>query len=231
MSEMQVLSENVVARKNDEHASAQLLDTLRKLWIKYDRRGLEIRHQTGADLNTHLGPPSERQRYGATVLKKFSEGLNLSVSDLSRMRWFAHRFSSIKELQAQHPEVSTWTDVKNLLVKLGSEAVKPASAEDNQKTSQAKRSIRYMIRAVQAVQKYAAGVGKLTRDGDDWTTLDKELREMIEAVENCLGVRYRSDTTPSLGIDVKIPMIDQAENGFLTCHEVNASLEKISMNA
>jgi hypothetical protein len=231
MPTLEVSSVEVAECKSNTKDNARLMQALSKLWKQYDRRGLEVRHQTGAALNTHLGPPSKRQRYGVTVLKKVAGELKLSVSDLSRMRRFASLFTSTAELKTQHPGVSTWTEVKTLIVGLGSATEKPASTGDNQQKSQAKRSLRDLIRALEAAQKHAAGVGKLTPDGDDWTTLSKKLRDAVAAVEtNNLGVRY-CPTMPLLGIDAKIPLIGPMENDFVITHETNTPLGQVTVNA
>jgi len=225
MSKCPVSTEVVVDRKDDVNANADLLKALGRLWRQYDKRGLEVRLQTGAVLNTHLGSPSERQLYGVTVLKKVAEELNLSVSDLSRMRGFAHHFTSIAELKAQHPAVSSWTDVKTLLVKLRSTTEMPASAGDtDEKESQVKkRALRHAIQAIEAVQKHAAGIGQLTPGSDDWTALNTKLRDLVAYVENTnLGVCCCA-IVPSLGL-AKIPVIDQMDNGFVTTHETNGQI-------
>jgi len=231
MSDLQVSSVEVVECRDDVKDNASVLQVLSKLWKQYDRRGLEVRHQTGVVLNTTLGPPSKRQRYGVTVLKTVAEKLKLSVSDLSRMRRFAVLFNSTAELKSQHPAVSTWTDVKTLIVRLGSGTEKPNSAGDIEKKSQVKRSLRDLIRALEAAQKHAAGVGKLTPDGDDWTTLNKKLRDAVAAVENNnLGVRHCA-TMPLLGIDAKIPLIGPMENDLVISHETNAPMSQITVDA
>lgn len=231
MSHIEVSSVEVAVTTSDVSANAELLKTLCKIWKQYDRRGLEVRHQTGVALNTSLGPPSKRQRYGVTVLKQVAKGLNLAVSDLSRMRWFAHHFNSISALKGQYPEVSTWTEVKILLVQLGSGTEKQSTAQDNQKKSGAKRLLRHLIRALEAVQKHAVGVGQLTPDGDDWMTLDQKLREAVTAIENNnLGLRH-CPAMPLLGIDAKLPLIGPMENGFVINHEASEPMEQIAVSA
>jgi hypothetical protein len=159
------------------------------------------------------------------VLKTVAEELKVSVSDLSRMRRFAAQFSSIAALKSQHPEVSTWTDVKPLLVKPGSTTEKPASTGDTNNTeSQArKRSLRHLIQALEAAQKHAVGVGQLTPDSGDWTALKTKLHDLVACVEDSnLGVR-RCAILPSSGL-AKTLLIEQMDNGFVTSHEINGQI-------
>jgi len=95
-----------------------LSNQLVKLWRHHRERGLEVRRATGERLNARLGLPTERLAHGRQVLKKVAEKLQIAESDLSRMRWFAHLFGSVKTFQEQHPEVISWAKVKELLPSL-----------------------------------------------------------------------------------------------------------------
>lgn len=96
----------------------QLIGQLTHLWGPYQKRGLEVRWKTGALLNKRLGLPTERLAHGQHVLKTVAKQLLIAECDLSRMRWFAHLFKSVEDLQEKHPEIRTWTQVKELLAKL-----------------------------------------------------------------------------------------------------------------
>lgn len=102
---------------NTDHAQEdhQLFLQLAELWRSHLERGLEVRWQTGVLLNRRLGPPTERLTHGKQVLKRVGEELQIAESDLNRMRWFALLFEFVKDLQAKHPKVRSWTKVKELL--------------------------------------------------------------------------------------------------------------------
>jgi len=96
----------------------QLVNSLVKLWRRHEERGLELRWTTGQRLNVRLGLPTTRLAHGEEVLKKVAEQLQIAESELSRMRWFAHRFESVTTFREAHPEVRSWSKVKELLPSL-----------------------------------------------------------------------------------------------------------------
>lgn len=102
----------------------QSLGDLAKRWKTQNAGDLNIRHQVGELLNKHLGPPENRQKRGAEVVKKVAEQLEISVSEISRMRRFASRNPSFSDFQQHHPAATNWSAVKNLLPKVKR---KPAS--------------------------------------------------------------------------------------------------------
>jgi hypothetical protein len=95
----------------------QLLDRLVEIWRPHQKRGLEVRLETGRLLNDRLGLPTGRQPYGQQILKTVAQKLDIAASDLHRMRWFAFSFESVEDFQRKHPEVMTWSKVKDLLAK------------------------------------------------------------------------------------------------------------------
>jgi hypothetical protein len=114
----QLTVEPIVVGSTDIDQDDQLLKTLAPLWKNHHRRDLELRRKTGALLNERLRSPEIRQPHGQKVLKKVEEKLNISESDLNRMRWFAFHFKSVKDLHREYPKVNSWTKVKSLLSKL-----------------------------------------------------------------------------------------------------------------
>ena len=73
-----------------EDNDAQLIGKLAKLWANYNKRGLQVRQETGSLLNASIGQPTERQGRGRSVLKQAADELHTSPSELNRMRWFAY---------------------------------------------------------------------------------------------------------------------------------------------
>jgi len=93
---------------------ARYLDQLAELWADYRRCDLGVRYKTGVLLNEQFGDPTTRQKRGDGVLTTAAKRSGQSVSELSRMRNFAHHFKSLDEFVQKHG-TKTWTEVKALL--------------------------------------------------------------------------------------------------------------------
>jgi len=106
----------------------QLLKDLVREWRRYQRRGLATRHHIGSLLNEHFGPPTQRQKRGQKVLKLAAERLHTSVSELSRMRKFAHLIESPDDLIKMYPVAKSWTQLKELLPHLKPEGEQEETA-------------------------------------------------------------------------------------------------------
>jgi hypothetical protein len=91
------------------------LGKLAEKWYSRHKAGLELRHQTGVLLNERFGKPGKRQPRHEKVLKEAGKKLNLAESDISRMRKLAYLFESFQDFTKQHPKVTTWNAVKELL--------------------------------------------------------------------------------------------------------------------
>lgn len=109
----------------------RLLSKLGKMWMTFQKKDLEIRHETGKLLNAFLDDPNKRQKYGAGTITKVSNEIGVSPSDISRMRHFARVFLTLEEFQKKHPGATTWSAVKELLPK------KPKGKKKAPKTSPA----------------------------------------------------------------------------------------------
>jgi len=103
----------------------QLLTGLASEWERSQTETLKARHRMGTLLNNHFGTPAKRQARGQAVMKLAAERLQIAVSELSRMRWLAHHFKDIDDLKSRHPDVDSWTKVKELLPTL-----RPSRAEE-----------------------------------------------------------------------------------------------------
>lgn len=106
--------------KHDDRSTQSHNDRLAMLverWQTQDASDLALRHETGVLLNDIYGDPTQRQRRGAFTMKNVSKRLGILVSELSRMRQFAHQFKSISDLHEQHPLAKNWTKVRDLLPK------------------------------------------------------------------------------------------------------------------
>lgn len=110
-----------------------------------------------------------------------SEMTGLNVTDINRMRWFAHYFPTFADFQEQHPEVETWERVKLLIVEFSDKTGNEAPAASGS------------CREVQMVLRSLATITKTFRDSD--VTLDEDssddlaagLRKLGRALKNATG--------------------------------------------
>ncbi len=108
----------------------RLLARLDRLWksnAKHELHDLKTRHMTGTLLNELLGPPTKRLPHGEATLSLVGQRCQVSESELSRMRWFAHLVPDFDDLQitldrlktesilSEAPTVRSWTQLKSLL--------------------------------------------------------------------------------------------------------------------
>jgi hypothetical protein len=91
------------------------LGVLAGRWQSHESDGIDLRFETGKFLLDMIGPPQHRQKYGNEVMLKVSVRLSVSVSELSRMRSFAHLCPNLAEFRETHPEHNSWTKIKALL--------------------------------------------------------------------------------------------------------------------
>jgi len=80
------------------------LESLVPEWNSHHENDLEVRYKTGTLLNQHLGNPATRNKRGAEVVKNAAERLGTTKSDISRVRWLAHLFSSVLDLREKYPK-------------------------------------------------------------------------------------------------------------------------------
>jgi hypothetical protein len=93
----------------------RLIGKCRRLWSTFNSRGLEVRYETGVLLNKIFGDPAARQVHGGKVLKRVAKELQISRSELTRMKQFACQFGSLAVFCEQHPDCGTWSAVKKIL--------------------------------------------------------------------------------------------------------------------
>jgi hypothetical protein len=174
-----------------------VLCKLQKIWQSHHRRGLDDRHRTGVIINQQFGAPTERQSYRAAKLKNFSKGLGIPTSELSRMRWFAHHFKSVADLKAAHPEVTNWTQVKDLLVTLRHrDDVKPESPASDKKLPD-ERPSRRVTRAIENARKSLSGL-QLKSCDDGWDEVNGAVKSFLDDVGKYLGIVYRLEPLPAV---------------------------------
>jgi hypothetical protein len=103
---------------SSEQEFDQRLKPLIEQWQAQDKKGLDMRFDLGKVLNEHIGPPTTRSKRGKGVVAKVCAALKVTKFEVSRARNFAHAFGSIEDFVGQHPTVTTWAAVKELLPKL-----------------------------------------------------------------------------------------------------------------
>jgi len=105
----------------------QLVQELHEVWKSRDKRDLDARHEFGRKLGQRLNTSDQqRQPYGDAVMKRLSDELGVSRTELHRMCKFARVFKTVAELKAACPEAVNWAKVKEELAKHGEANAKPS---------------------------------------------------------------------------------------------------------
>lgn len=138
----------------------RFIDDLVELWTSHRKCALEVRHRTGQLLNARFDDPTKRHKRGTGLLKQAAKRLQIAVSELSRMRWFAHLAESPSEF-VQRYSLTTWRDVKASLPKLKPQKLSPASKVKQRKTG-VKRSNTRCCKRIEALVKR---VGQVVPNG------------------------------------------------------------------
>jgi hypothetical protein len=164
------------------------LDRLAQCWQAHDRDDLALRHETGAVLNRFYGDPTRRQRRGEGVLKAAAERLGKTEAELSQLRWFAHRFASAEALREQHPNVTNWTQARNLLAEL-------SKGGETRKPSTRKASAGRLRPLTRPLDRLTSAFRQLGNDltEDEKARLRDKLKEFVQAVPDCLRFRLVID--------------------------------------
>lgn len=91
--------------------------SLANVWQPHALKDLEVRLEVGKLLNAQFGEPPNLQKRCEHILDKAAELLDISTSDLSRMRWFAHHVQKSDPNQ-QHLGCRNWSKVKEKIADL-----------------------------------------------------------------------------------------------------------------
>jgi len=160
----QIGSKKVTESPAFDRKDKQLLGRLAKYWESFKEEGLKTRLTMGAELNQRLGPPTKRLSHGQAVLKEAAKRLHLSESELSRMRWFAHRFPTLARFHAKHPGITSWTKVKELLPTLQLEKVEKGKGPKTKRGSRV-----FYTRLVRTLDSLAEKLRRVDNHLDDVT--------------------------------------------------------------
>jgi len=181
----------------------QRVSELARQWNSYREEGLEIRHKTGKLLNDHFGSPDAvRQTYGEGTLKAAGKQLGLSESEISRMRWFAHRFVTLKDLEAASPKAKTWTAVKKLLPKLRPEG-QAQKEEPSDGAAHTAKVVEATPPCLDVVKRALADLSSTLRQvQQDLTEEEKEdlfeqFKEVARVVGDCLKIHVSVGQVPA----------------------------------
>jgi hypothetical protein len=178
----QTLGARAPAAKGSAKEDNQLLRKLTELWVAYSKRSLAVRREMGSLLNVRLGLPTERQSRGRGVLKQASKMLEIAVSELNRMRWFAHLSKDDESCWGETPQGSrTWSQFKKLLPTLIAAA---KGNERRQRSSGEKKTavIDGILRLIRSATSNAR-TGNFTVDGaKKREELVEGLRDLVSAV-------------------------------------------------
>jgi len=98
-----------------EKEFSRQLDQLASRWDSSHQADLQLRHETGVLLNHRFGSPDERQSHGEKVMARAAKKLGKTEAELYQLRWFAHHFEPMTDLERRFPKVKTWTEVRDLL--------------------------------------------------------------------------------------------------------------------
>lgn len=166
------------------------LANLAKRWRSHEASDLALRHETGALLNDIHGEPTQRQRRGAYTMKNVEKQLGILVSELSRMRQFAHQFKSIDDLHKKHPLVKNWTQVRELLPKRSKS--RKATAATNNESPTLRKARRALATLTDTFKSFGATPSSEERQG-----LLDSLQGFAAAVPDGLGFRLVIEDRPS----------------------------------
>ena len=180
-----------LARSAEEQALAndrEWIAALAQRWRDHHGRGLRLRFETGVGLNNRFGPPTERQKRGDNVLKLVAAETQVDESDLGRMRWFGHRFKDYAAFQAAYPEMTTWTQVRLLLVEMAKKdnAAQGSATADASSEAKAKTEFRKVKMGLRALVELLDEPLRLDVDAED--ELQLGLRKLARALKRALGV-------------------------------------------
>jgi hypothetical protein len=110
--------EKVVKASDPQTIASELAERIKPLLQSLDLSELETKHQIGVILNAKLRPVGQKRLpYGGKVMERLAEELDTARSTLNRTSQFASQYPTLADFAAKHPDVTTWSHVKKVLVK------------------------------------------------------------------------------------------------------------------
>jgi hypothetical protein len=145
-------------------------------------------------LNERLGPPTERLPQGEQTLKNAAGRLAISESELSRMRWLAHLFTSVEDLKQREPECDSWTKFKQRLPGL-----KPGGGDSAASEKSTGAALRGVIKSLESVTKRVRENGFAPSE-DERKRVQTAIEALAEAVSDRFGIQVRIEPEPMIGL-------------------------------
>ncbi len=181
------------ASPSDEKIS-ETLRQLDRLWKTYRQEGLILRHETGRKLVDLIGPPSNRQAYGAEILKQVCKQIGVSRSEVSRMRKFANAYPDLKQFQHDHSECTTWTKVKSHLATID-DSGRPVPEKENE-AEKAASPVNGVCSLIKSLTKKVQGFEANSTPEDRKHVIDA-FETLAQAVRDTFGVTILVETKPN----------------------------------
>ena len=158
---------------------------LAKRWRSHHHADLQLRFESGAEINEQIGSPKERQERGAEVVRTLSTELGLDTSEISRLRRFAELAERFEEFQTKYPKCLTWSHVKKLLA---GQAETSDEDDDDDEQAPEVRGLIVRVRNIRLALKKLKQQ-KVTVSGRDRTELQLELEKLAETLAKRAGFK------------------------------------------
>ena len=170
------------------------LSKIAKIWEGQVEKDLQARFKVGQQINTHLVKTVKkngRQPYGKGFLQLAADRLGLSKGEVSRMRNFAKKFTDFEAFRQQHPDVRTWTQVK--------QQVLPKAKSPKDSDAETYRRVP-VITIADRIEKASVHLNhglRVDRETNDWKALYGALRTLITEANKALGTDFADRMTAS----------------------------------
>jgi len=175
----------------------QLVQDLHRLWASRNQSDLQLRHDFGRLLNLRLNAADQkRQPYGAAIMKRVSDELSVSRTELHRMCKFARVFKTVAACKAAHAEATTWEKVKALLAQYneGQPSLSKRAPQD-QTLAFWKRNVRSLETVLENFDK--APVGTESKDVQPCLQKAKAVVEQLRERLSTCATNSQSDPVSS----------------------------------
>lgn len=173
------------AERDFEAQLKKLINGLKLLWQPHHKSSLDVRYETGRKLNALYGPPSRRLPYGAGTLKKVSDELGVSRSEISRMRQFAELIPDWEGSRSAIPNCNTWTKVKMHLATLTPHGISGSAKSTAASCLAVRRSIQRLTDKIKTVE---------TPSDDNRRQMMADLKELDIVIRAAYGVSLQPET-------------------------------------
>jgi hypothetical protein len=152
-----------------------------KIWCERNADDLRVRFECGQLLNAQYGVPGKRQTYGAGVFQRLKDEAGLSPTAISQMRWFATMADDFDGFKTEHPELQTWSAVREFVKGLTKDH---GTGDEVQPSSEkTKAAVKGILRSLDRAAEYVAQV-KLEDVGDQADKLQKAMKKFVQLAKD-----------------------------------------------